>query len=208
MLAALYDRAARLLHVAHGVVMLDGVIDMVGRQGLGTPLGLPRTVMTVPNMLAPVNMQQPWLWFKLTGDNLAATNAAVVSVDGSAPLRLTLQAGDIRNVDLRNIRPQGNQLAAWFSDGLHTVVTWREDIAGQMVPTSQMTFTYFVGGSSPPPPPPPPPPPTEICGDGLDNDGDGLVDEDFVPPAVSVSLLDPNVPTAVFLDANGCRVVK
>src|SRR4051812_24321439 len=27
------------------------------------------------------------------------------------------------------------------------------------------------------PPPPPPPPPVELCGDGIDNDGDGVIDE-------------------------------
>jgi Big-like domain-containing protein len=37
--------------------------------------------------------------------------------------------------------------------------------------------------SSPPPPPPPPP---EICGDAIDNDGDGLIDEGCAPPAVEV----------------------
>jgi hypothetical protein len=36
------------------------------------------------------------------------------------------------------------------------------------------------------PPPPPPPPPTEICGDGIDNDGDGLIDEGCPPPPVEV----------------------
>jgi hypothetical protein len=30
--------------------------------------------------------------------------------------------------------------------------------------------------------PPPPPPPAEVCGDGIDNDGDGLVDEDCAAP--------------------------
>lgn len=40
--------------------------------------------------------------------------------------------------------------------------------------------TVTVG--TPPPPPPPPPPPAEICGDGIDNDGDGLIDEGCTPP--------------------------
>lgn len=35
----------------------------------------------------------------------------------------------------------------------------------------QMTVYYTA------PPPPPPPPPTEVCGDKIDNDGDGQVDE-------------------------------
>ncbi|OHB70386.1 MAG: hypothetical protein A2W23_07490 [Planctomycetes bacterium RBG_16_43_13] len=33
---------------------------------------------------------------------------------------------------------------------------------------------------------PPPPPPTEICGDGIDNDGDGLIDEGCPPPPVEI----------------------
>ena len=37
-------------------------------------------------------------------------------------------------------------------------------------------FTITKSGSSPPPSP-------EICGDGIDNDGDGLKDEDCPPPS-------------------------
>jgi hypothetical protein len=39
---------------------------------------------------------------------------------------------------------------------------------------------------------PPPPPVEEICGDGIDNDGDGQVDEDCPPvePPVNATLTD------------------
>lgn len=43
-----------------------------------------------------------------------------------------------------------------------------------------VSTTVTVG--TPPPPPPPPPPPVEVCGDGIDNDGDGLIDEGCTPP--------------------------
>lgn len=51
-------------------------------------------------------------------------------------------------------------------------------------------------------------PAPEVCGDGVDNDGDGLIDENFVPPAVSVSILDPFALTVRLFDAQGCRVDK
>ena len=40
--------------------------------------------------------------------------------------------------------------------------------------------------AAPPPPPPPPPPPAEVCGDRIDNDGDGQIDEDCSVPTVPV----------------------
>ena len=46
--------------------------------------------------------------------------------------------------------------------------------------TAQQTFPELV--EEEPPTTPPPPPPEEICGDGIDNDGDGLIDEDCPPP--------------------------
>lgn len=59
------------------------------------------------------------------------------------------------------------------------------------------------GGSAPPPPvdPPPPPPPGEVCGDGHDNDGDGLVDEGCTapppPPPVDTCVSAPIVVTGI-----------
>lgn len=39
-----------------------------------------------------------------------------------------------------------------------------------------------LGPVTPPPPPPPPPPPDEVCGNGIDDDGDGQIDEGCQPP--------------------------
>jgi hypothetical protein len=51
-----------------------------------------------------------------------------------------------------------------------------DDAAGQR---SEITLVFVF---LPAPTAPPPPPPVEICGNGLDDDGDGLVDEGCAPP--------------------------
>lgn len=53
------------------------------------------------------------------------------------------------------------------------------------------TFGAFVvlpaaSASAPPPPPPSPAPSAEICGDGIDNDQDGQIDEGCAPPSSEV----------------------
>jgi hypothetical protein len=186
------------------LIPLEGVSGGGGRLGLARMLGLPRAVMTLPNMLAPCAVTlisgQPGceLFLMRTGIVGAATGSIWISIDGGAPAEATqVSAGDLLRYVSRVV-----------SDGTHDVRAWRQYSDGSQVVGSEATFGYFVGAGGPPPPPPPPPPDTEICGDGIDNDNDGLIDEDFVPPAVSVSLLDPAVPTAVFLDAAGCRLVK
>ena len=51
--------------------------------------------------------------------------------------------------------------------------------------------------------PPPPPPPVEICGNGIDDDGDGLVDEQCTtPPAATV----PGAPTRLVGHVQGRTV--
>jgi hypothetical protein len=76
-------------------------------------------------------------------------------------------------------------------------------------------------------PPPPPPPPQEICGNGIDDDGDGQIDEGCTPPpppppppcsvfdwtrTVTVTFtIDPVTKTIsllTFTDANGCKVSR
>lgn len=89
-----------------------------------------------------------------------------------------------------------------------------------------VSTTVTVGAPPPPPPPPPevcgdgidndgdglvdegctppPPPPAEICGDGIDNDGDGLVDEGCTPPPSEASPDGTVVPPAASItDAAG-----
>jgi hypothetical protein len=55
-------------------------------------------------------------------------------------------------------------------------------------------FAYACppGTTAPPPLPPPPPPPAEVCGDGLDNDQDGQVDEGCAPASGTIfGVVDP-----------------
>lgn len=49
-------------------------------------------------------------------------------------------------------------------------------------------------------PPPPPPPPAEVCGDGIDNNGDGQIDEGCPPPPpppVDTCVANPLVITSI-----------
>lgn len=50
--------------------------------------------------------------------------------------------------------------------------------------------------------PPPPPPPIEICGNGIDDDGDGLIDEDCPPPTGDTFTVPVGNGTAIFKPAN------
>lgn len=67
-------------------------------------------------------------------------------------------------------------------------------IAGSVAPcaTTRPNVTGFACASDAPLPPPPPP--VEVCGDGVDNDGDGQIDEGCAPPPpppVDVCVSDP-----------------
>jgi hypothetical protein len=57
--------------------------------------------------------------------------------------------------------------------------TWTKGRTTVLIPVTAFTCPGVT-----PPPPPPPPPPAEVCGDGVDNDKDGQVDEGCptVPP--------------------------
>lgn len=62
-----------------------------------------------------------------------------------------------------------------------------------------------AAGSTIPPPPPPPAPSPEICGDGIDNNGDGQIDEGCtvaptLPPAVMADTTPPTVTLTVVVD--------
>ena len=87
-------------------------------------------------------------------------------------------AGAATNIfrNLRFVPFNGSDEFVMFRDGS----VWRGDVPFPAEPTPGITYTFITDGA----PPPPPPPPTEICGDGIDNDGDGLVDEGCVvePP--------------------------
>lgn len=54
-----------------------------------------------------------------------------------------------------------------------------ENFAAGQIAAAGLSFTVVVPDGFEPPPPPPP---TEICGNGIDDDGDGLVDEGCTPP--------------------------
>lgn len=68
---------------------------------------------------------------------------------------------------------------------------------GAGVPGVQTVHVYQVGGSAPPPPP------AEVCGDGVDNDGDGQIDEGCPQPQNCVGTWAESLsePTPLVCDA-------
>lgn len=73
--------------------------------------------------------------------------------------------------------------------GLTNAQNWAKyglAIAGAVAPctTTRVGYTGFVCPTGITPPPPPPP--VEICGNGLDDDLDGQIDENCVPPSAEV----------------------
>jgi len=81
--------------------------------------------------------------------------------------------------------PNGNEItfSPAIGPGVHTMAfTWDQPhptAAGLEEATSLLVMQYTVadGGSTPPPP-------VEVCGNAIDDDGDGLIDEGCVPPPV------------------------
>jgi hypothetical protein len=91
--------------------------------------------------------------------------------DGQAPLRTIFQSF---NGHVGSPEPNLTNLDNWSR--------FRIAIAGGIAPCGAQRFRIFgftCGGSAAPPPPP-----AEVCGNGLDDDGDGLIDEgcEAVPP--------------------------
>ncbi len=71
------------------------------------------------------------------------------------------------------VNPGVSQTASrtYATEGEKTVKVRAEDKAGALSAWESITFTCSN-------PPPPPPPPETQCSDGIDNDGDGLIDND------------------------------
>jgi hypothetical protein len=166
-------------------VPLEGLVYGVARAGTSYALGPQRAVLVSPlrdTPVTPVDGAIP-LRFLLTG-NAAFTGAesVEVTIDGGAPFTVRRRDGEAFDT---------------IAYGATTVIApgWHMLTSRVSTGGATMTFCYQVGVVAEPmpascattgePPPPPPPPHTEVCGDGIDNDGDGQVDEGCVvnPPA-------------------------
>jgi hypothetical protein len=168
--------------VADGdAVDLEGLIYGVGRLGVPSSPGAARAVLlsAVRDRAVTLDRGEVPLHFLVTGD---ATGVASVegTVDGGSPFAVAHRQGD----------------ADYIFTGGSTPVTspgWHVIVARARPDGPATTFCYQVAphGQTMPPAcgtpdvePPPPPPPAEVCGDGVDNDGDGQIDEGCVvtPP--------------------------
>ena len=136
------------VYQAGSVVSLDGLVGGVARLGLDTPLGLPRAVVTYPNMLAPavVSGTKIDLNITLTGQVLSgslASEVVAVSVDGGSPI--------LSKTGSRGLPGRRFVKSLAVDPGRHEVKTWREDTAGNLVRGSELTFSFFVEEGGPPP---------------------------------------------------------
>ena len=130
-------------------VPLEGVVNGVGKLGTDYPLGPPRAVMVSPSPLLPTSHKNGLVFFRFiqTGQDQFSKLPTFMQVDGDQEVQFTPLPG------LASNQRQGN-VAVPVTPGTHTVKTWRVDAAGQKLPGSELSFTYFVGEPSPPPPPP------------------------------------------------------
>jgi hypothetical protein len=129
------------------VLRVEGVINGVARPGLDRPLGPPRLVLTAPNMLAPALVTGGVIQMQLlmTGQPSSASDVrGLVSIDGgpAVPTKMQYQPGDQR------LRSSATH------PGTHTVTTWRLDEGGRPIPSSEMTFCYYVDAPTTPCRPP------------------------------------------------------
>ena len=111
--------------------------------------------------------------------NMTLQNSRSINHGGAGAIQTTL-------TNVRFLPFNGSDEFVMFRDGS----VWRGVGPFPEEPTPGLRYTYITDGA-----PPPPPPPTEVCGDGIDNDGDGLVDEGCVitppppPPPVETAPL-------------------
>lgn len=172
-------------------VGLEGLVNTIARRLPSAPLGPSRAILVFPTPSSFVVVEDTYgiglnvpLTIRLTGQ---PSSGLRVTVDGVEPIEVG--SSDPAHRIYRT--------TTGITPGTHTVVTER---GGQA-----MTFTYCVGTCGEPPPPPPPL--LEVCGDGIDNDNDGLIDEGFIAPAVRAEV-DLAKLLTTFFDAAGCRLVK
>jgi hypothetical protein len=131
-------------------VQLEGLVHGVARPGLNTTLGVPRAVVTTPNMLAPATVrsgnrdQRVRLRIILTGDPARANRVAVVKVDDDRPRRCV---GGVAGAG--QLEDEASCDSDAVSPGTHTVKTWREDESGRKIPESELVFRYYVSNEPP-----------------------------------------------------------
>ncbi|MFB5601048.1 MAG: LamG-like jellyroll fold domain-containing protein, partial [Nitrososphaeraceae archaeon] len=91
--------------------------------------------------------------------------------NGNQPLRI---AENAQSIGEDSYVGQLDEVGVWNRALSNTEINSLKDTG--VFPTNGRVYSNSFGSSSPPPPPPPPPPEPENCTDGIDNDGDGLID--------------------------------
>lgn len=121
-------------------VELEGLVNGVARRGSDTPLGPPRAVLNTPNTLAPavIEQGQVHLWFTPTGDSRSATPR----------VRFRVNNGRERHASASEMGlTRGQHFAipvAELADGVHTVTTWRDDLDGEKIASSELRFSFRI----------------------------------------------------------------
>lgn len=157
-------------------------------------------------VLGPISPENPWRVIG-TGYNYAGDGPPLAEL-GVAEIWLDpdLHNGNPGTLLARSTGSTGAffdyEFPGQVPEGTHKVMfMWRKATPdGLKELASNLVFNVTIGPGGvaqplPPAPPPssggghttpPPPPPTEVCGDGLDNDGDGLIDEGCAPPPPTI----------------------
>lgn len=122
----------------------------------------------------------------ITAKTCTLTMSAAKSPDGTSGWTVQFKRGTSNHGQVDSTAPYGPKSADVVAGVYAVTALWTK--AGVTVTeaigtaTCQNGTVVFVATA----PPPPPPPPAEVCGDGIDNDQDGLIDEGCAPPPVEV----------------------
>lgn len=157
------------------VVPLVGLINGFARNEGPVKYGPPRAVMTYPNAWdSAIFDGDPsdrfvWGFGVMTGDPTGTSDVFLFSLD-EAPA-IAVQQSEFG-------RPGSRSFALRAStEGVHTVRTWRADLDGVAIPSSEMSFTYSVGPVVIQPPP-------TLCQDHAATNYGGALPCVYAPPPV------------------------
>lgn len=138
------------------VVVLPGIVNGFARPGITSRKTPPRAIVTWPTARTPAtvspadNVLGPFVLFygTTTGDPDGCNNHFVYSVDGG-PRQFTWFEDAMARLTMR---------AYTSIPGVHEIRTWRRDASGTEIPSSEMAFTFQIGGVPDPEPEPEPEP--------------------------------------------------
>ena len=144
-----------------GVISQEDVVDLPGlefylaMEGSEYPLGPTKTVLNSPNMLGPASVLTNGdlrFYITVSGEDQFDQNYIYLKLDDNDPIRIGRGSGS-------NTRVTNTKLGT--EAGTHIAKLWITDEAGEIIPSTQSTFNYYVGEPTDPPVDPDPEPEPE-----------------------------------------------